>query len=71
MIHPKTHPNTPELPNNVDARRAQINGKPQARFEHRFVNGIWTIFDHVRFTNCEPDLGTEKNAVRLLNAPAR
>jgi hypothetical protein len=43
---------------------------PEQRFVAKWVNGIWTIFDRVKFTNCEPDLGTEKNALRVLNAPA-
>jgi hypothetical protein len=38
------------------------------RYVVKFVNGIWTIFDRVKFTNCEPDLGTKKNADRLLTS---
>lgn len=37
------------------------------RFVKKFVNGIWTIFDRLKFMNVEPNLGTEKNADRLLN----
>lgn len=39
---------------------------PQAeRYVVKFVNGIWTIFDRVEFKNCEPCLGTKKNAERV------
>jgi len=41
---------------------------PKPRFIVKFINGIWTIFDTVRFINMEPCLGTQKNALRLLNA---
>jgi hypothetical protein len=39
------------------------------RFCVKFVNGIWTIFDRLTYTNCEPDLRTYKQALALLNAP--
>jgi hypothetical protein len=35
------------------------------RFIVKFVNGIWTIFDTVEFKNCEPNLGTRKNAAAV------
>jgi hypothetical protein len=38
------------------------------RFVIRFVNGIWTIFDRIEFKNCEPNLGTYKNAERVLHS---
>lgn len=43
----------------------------EPRFVTKWVNGIWTIFDRVRFTNVEPDLGTKKNADKLLAAPPK
>ncbi len=44
------------------------NGKVTGpRFVTKWVNGIWTIFDRVKFQNCEPCLGTKKNAERVLN----
>lgn len=36
------------------------------RYIAKWVNGIWTIFDTVNFCNCEPDLGTLKNAEAML-----
>lgn len=40
----------------------------QPRFEVRFTNGIWTIFDRWTFRNCEPGLASEKAARTLLGA---
>lgn len=55
----------------IRVRAARVGQDRAPRFEVRFVNGIWTIFDRVNFVNCEPCLGTYKNALRVLNAPAR
>ncbi len=40
--------------------------RPEKRFEAKFVNGIWTIFDRWTFRNCEPGLASEKAALALL-----
>jgi hypothetical protein len=45
----------------------QFNGKLTGpRYVKKFVNGIWTIFDRLYFTNVEPNMGTEKNVDRVL-----
>lgn len=36
------------------------------RYQVKFVNGIWTIFDRWAFRNCEPGLPSEKAARALL-----
>jgi hypothetical protein len=41
--------------------------EPENRYFIKWVNGIWTIFDRVKFDNVEPDLGTLKNAQRVFN----
>lgn len=47
------------------------NGKLNGpRYVTKFVNGIWTIFDRWEFKNCEPDLGTRKNADKVLKGGA-
>jgi len=38
------------------------------RYVPKQVNGIWTIFDRVAFRNCEDDLGSEANAIALINS---
>lgn len=48
----------------VDALRPLRREQP--RFQVRFVNGIWTIFDRWTFRNCEPGLPSEKAAKALL-----
>lgn len=36
----------------------------RARFERKFVNGVWTIFDHHKFGHGLP-IGTVKEAARI------
>lgn len=41
------------------------------RYIVKWVNGAWTIFDRFEFKNCEPNLGTEKNALRVFQGPGQ
>jgi hypothetical protein len=63
----------PKILNNIvrEAERLSVDAlrplpRLTPRFEVRFVNGIWTIFDRWTFRNCEPGLPSEKAARALL-----